>query len=64
MQNGIRFECVGETVTFALNATRAESADIIEQMQKYYKFLFQILPKKSLPPRLRIGEFLVTRHSE
>jgi hypothetical protein len=52
MQNGIRFECVGETVTFALNATRAESADIIEQMQKYYKFPISDPPEEESSPAI------------
>ncbi len=38
MQHGIRFDCVGETVTFAQGATTAESFDIIDQMRQVYKF--------------------------
>jgi hypothetical protein len=38
MQHGIRFDCVGETVTFAQAATTAESYDIIDQMRQVYNF--------------------------
>ena len=38
MERGIRFECVGETVTFAGDASMEESQDIIDQMQQFYKF--------------------------
>jgi hypothetical protein len=38
MQHGIRFECVGETVSFAQCATTTESYDIMNQVQQVYKF--------------------------
>jgi len=38
MQHGIRFDCVGETVTFAQSATTADSYDIIDQMRQIYEF--------------------------
>lgn len=38
MQHGLRFECVGETITFAMNATAAECSDILDQMLEAYKF--------------------------
>jgi len=38
MQHGIRFDCVGETVTFSQAATTAESYDIIDQMRQVYNF--------------------------
>jgi hypothetical protein len=38
MQHGIRFECVGETVTFAQNATMANSYEILDQMKQVYRF--------------------------
>jgi hypothetical protein len=38
MQHGIRFECVGETVTFAFDATTSECSDILDQMLKMYRF--------------------------
>ncbi|MFP5236031.1 MAG: hypothetical protein ACLGSD_09010 [Acidobacteriota bacterium] len=37
-QQGIRFECVGETVTFARNATTAEAQEILHRMQQLYSF--------------------------
>lgn len=38
MQNGIRFECVGETVTFAQNLPERESRDLINQVRQVYTF--------------------------
>jgi hypothetical protein len=38
MQHGLRFECVGETVTFAFAASTAEAYDILDQMQMVYAF--------------------------
>jgi hypothetical protein len=38
MQHGIRFECVGVTVTFAQNATTANSYEILDQMKQVYLF--------------------------
>jgi len=41
MQNGIRFECAGETVTFARQATHSDSWDLIDKMLEIYKFPMQ-----------------------
>jgi hypothetical protein len=38
MQNGVRFECAGETVTFARQATATDSWDLIDKMVEVYKF--------------------------
>ena len=38
MQNGIRFDCVGETVTFAQNLPESESCNLIDQMRQAYAF--------------------------
>jgi hypothetical protein len=38
MEHGIRFECVGETITFARNATEAESREVLDRMRQLYKF--------------------------
>jgi hypothetical protein len=38
MQNGIRFECAGETVTFARQATHSDSWDLIDKMSEVYRF--------------------------
>jgi hypothetical protein len=38
MQNGIRFDCVGETITFAQNLPEEESYDLIDQMRRVYAF--------------------------
>jgi len=38
MQSGIRFDCVGETVTFAQNLSEQESYDLIEKMRQIYAF--------------------------
>jgi hypothetical protein len=38
MQNGIRFECVSETVTFAQNLPEGASYDLINQMRQVYVF--------------------------
>jgi hypothetical protein len=40
-QNGIRFECAGETVTFARQATHSDSWDLIDKMCELYKFPMQ-----------------------
>lgn len=50
MERGIRFECVGETVTFALNATADESHEIVEQMQQLYKFPTVDPPEEEASP--------------
>jgi len=42
MQNGIRFECVGETVTFARQANYGDSWDLIDKMREVYKFPMQV----------------------
>jgi hypothetical protein len=41
MQNGVRFECVGETITFARQATHSDSWDLIDKMLEIYKFPMQ-----------------------
>lgn len=41
MQNGIRFECAGETVTFARQANHSDSWDLIDKMVEIYKFPMQ-----------------------
>jgi hypothetical protein len=41
LQNGIRFECAGETVTFARQATNGDSWDLIDNMLEIYKFPMQ-----------------------
>lgn len=38
IQNAIRFDCVGETVTFAQNLSEQESYDLIDQMRQVYAF--------------------------
>lgn len=38
MQNGIRFESVGETVTFARQVRESDSWDLIDKMCEVYKF--------------------------
>jgi len=38
MQNGIRFDCAGETVTFARQATHSDSWDLIDKMAEVYRF--------------------------
>ncbi|MGO9940142.1 MAG: hypothetical protein ACLPH3_20945 [Terracidiphilus sp.] len=38
MQNGIRFESAGETVTFARQITGSDSWDLIDKMCEIYKF--------------------------
>ncbi len=38
MQNAIRFESAGETVTFARQATESDSWDLIDKMCEIYKF--------------------------
>ena len=38
MQNGIRFESAGETVTFARQAEESDSWDLIDKMCEIYKF--------------------------
>jgi hypothetical protein len=41
MQNGVRFECVGETVTFARQASDSDSRELIDKMLESYKFPMQ-----------------------
>jgi hypothetical protein len=50
MEHGIRFECVGETITFARKATTAESHDIIDGMQQLYKFPIVDPPEEESSP--------------
>jgi len=50
MEHGIRFECVGETITFARNATEAESREVVDQMQQIYKFQTVDPPKEESSP--------------
>jgi hypothetical protein len=38
VQHGIRFDCVGETTTFAMSATTSECYAIIDQMRQVYDF--------------------------
>jgi hypothetical protein len=38
MQNGIRFDCVGETVTFAQSLPEGDSHDLINQIRQLYTF--------------------------
>ncbi len=38
LQHGIRFDCVGETVTFAQNLPETQSYDLIDQMRQVYSF--------------------------
>jgi hypothetical protein len=50
MQNGIRFDCVGETVTFAQNLSERESHDLINQMRQVYKFTMADPPEEESSP--------------
>jgi hypothetical protein len=50
MQSAIRFDCVGETVTFARNVTEAESADVIGRMREVYAFPIQEPPEEGSSP--------------
>lgn len=52
MQNGIRFECAGETVTFARQATYSDSWDLIDKMREVYKFPMQGSPDTRHSPAL------------
>jgi hypothetical protein len=38
MHNGIRFDCVGETVTFARDLPLNDSYDLIDQLRRIYAF--------------------------
>jgi hypothetical protein len=48
--NGLRFECVGETVTFALNAPTEDCHDILDKMLQVYKFPIPDPPEEKLAP--------------
>lgn len=50
MQNGIRFDCVGETVTFAENLSEKESYDLIDQMRQIYAFPIPDPPEEDEEP--------------
>jgi hypothetical protein len=50
MQNGIRFDCVRETVTFAQNLSEQESYDLIVQMRKVYAFPIPDPPEEESSP--------------
>jgi hypothetical protein len=52
MQNGIRFECVGETVTFARQATYGDSWDLIDKMREVYKFPMHDSGDTKRPPSI------------
>lgn len=50
MQNGIRFECVGETITFAQNLPEEESYELIDQMRQVYQFSIPDPPEEEASP--------------
>jgi hypothetical protein len=56
MQNGIRFDCVAETVTFAQNLSEQESYDLIDQMRKVYAFPIPDPPEEESSLPSYIGE--------
>ncbi len=49
-ENGIRFDCVGETLTFAQNADGNESDEIIEKMRQIYKYPVPDPPEEEPAP--------------
>jgi hypothetical protein len=50
MQNGIRFDCVGETITFAQDLSEQESYDLIDQMRQVYAFPIPDPPEEEPSP--------------
>jgi hypothetical protein len=50
MQNGIRFDCVGETVTFAQNLPESDSYELIDQMRRVYPFPVPNAPEEASSP--------------
>ena len=56
MQNGIRFDCVGETVTFAQNLPERESHDLVNQIRQVYTFPMADPPEEGIgyPTRLQV----------
>jgi hypothetical protein len=50
MQNGIRFDRVGETITFAQNLPEKESYDLIDQLRQVYAFSIPDPPEEETSP--------------
>jgi len=50
MQNGICFDCCGETITFAQNLSENESYELVEQMRQVYPFPIPDPPEEESSP--------------
>jgi hypothetical protein len=50
MHSGIRFDCVGETVTFAGDLPEKEAGDLIDQLRKVYAFAIPDPPQDEPSP--------------